>query len=55
MQVADYQDWVERSLVYLCRAFEQPVKGGAYLDIKETIHISILAFTVFPDYPEFHA
>ncbi len=55
MQVADYQDWVERSLVYLCRAFDQPVKGGAYLDIKETIHISILAFTLFPDYPEFYA
>lgn len=55
MQVADYHDWVERSLVYLCRAFDQPVKGGAYLDIKETIHISILAFTLFPDYPEFYA
>lgn len=55
MQVADYHDWVERSLVYLCRAFDQPVKGGAYLDIKETVHISILAFTLFPDYPEFYA
>lgn len=55
MQVADYQDWVERSLVYLCRAFDQPVRGGAYLDIKETIHISILAFTLFPECPEFYA
>jgi len=24
-------------------------------DIKETVHISILAFTLFPDYPEFYA
>ena len=24
-------------------------------DIKETVHVSILAFTLFPDYPEFYA
>jgi len=55
MQIADNKDWAERSLVYLCRTFDETVRGGSYADIKEAIHIGILDYTLFPDYPEFYA
>ncbi len=45
MQVVDEGNWSERSLAYLCRAFDQLEKGKKYLDVKETIHIGILNFT----------
>ncbi len=45
MQVVDEGNWSERSLAYLCRAFDQLEKGDKYLDVKETIHIGILNFT----------
>lgn len=45
MQVLDEGNWPERSLAYLCRAFDQLDKGEKYLDAKETIHIGILNFT----------
>ena len=45
MQVVDEGNWSERSLAYLCRAFDQLEKGEKYLAVKETIHIGILNFT----------
>lgn len=45
MQVIDEGNWPERSLAYLCRAFDQLEKGEKYLEAKETIHIGILGFT----------
>lgn len=45
MQVLDEGNWPERSLSYLCRAFDQLEKGEKYLKTKETIHIGILDFT----------
>ncbi len=54
MQITDNQDWEERSLVYLCRAFDETVRGGNYMDMKEAIHIGILDYTLFPEYPEFY-
>lgn len=51
MQVVDEGNWTERSLAYLCRAFDQLDKGEKYLDVKETIHIGILNFTP-KDFPE---
>lgn len=51
MQVVDEGNWTERSLAYLCRAFDQLEKGEKYLDVKETIHIGILNFTP-KDFPE---
>lgn len=55
MQVTDDRNWTERSMVYLCRAFDQAPKGGAYSNIRPAIHISILNFTLFKEYPEFYA
>lgn len=51
MQVVDEGNWTERSLAYLCRAFDQLEKEENYLDVKETIHIGILNFTP-KDFPE---
>lgn len=45
MQVVDEGNWPERSLAYLCRAFDQLDKGEDYMEVKETIHIGILDFT----------
>lgn len=45
MQVIEEGNWPERSLSYLCRAFDQLEKGEKYLEAKETIHIGILDFT----------
>lgn len=56
MQVVNYHDWPERSLVYLCRTFDSMKKGESYRDIKSVMHISLLNFPLFPEYPaEFYA
>ena len=55
MQVINDGYWPERSLSYLCRAFDNIPKGGNYKDLKPTIHIGILDFTLFPDFPELFA
>ncbi len=55
IQVMDYKNWPERSLTYLCRNFDQLSSGEDYMDVKSTIHIGFLNFTLFPEYPEFYA
>lgn len=55
MQVADYRNWPERSMVYLCRNFDRLQSGQDYMEIKPTIHIGFLDFTLFPEHPEFYA
>lgn len=55
MQVADYRNWPERSMVYLCRNFDRLQSGQDYMEIKLTIHIGFLDFTLFPEHPEFYA
>lgn len=55
MQVVNYQNWPERSLTYLCRNFDHLRSGQDYLDVKPTIHIGFLDYTLFPDNPEFYA
>ena len=55
MQVIDQQDWPERSLYYLCRAFCCLSKGEDYDHILPTLHIGILDFTLFPEAPEFYS
>ncbi len=55
MQVADYRNWPERSMVYLCRNFDRLHSGQDYMEIKPTIHIGFLDFTLFPEHPEFYA
>ena len=55
LQVVNYNNWPERSLGYLCRTYDNLNKGDDYIDTKPAIHISILGFTLFEEYPEFFA
>lgn len=55
MQVADMGDWPDRSVGYLCRIFDRLNHGDDYKDIKPVLHISILDFNIFHDFPEFYA
>lgn len=55
MQVINEHNWPERSLCYLCRAFDNLNHGENYQDVKPAIHIGILDFTLFHEEPEFYA
>ena len=55
MQLSNEGNWPERSLGYLCRNFDNLNRGNDYIDTKPAIHIGFLDFTLFPDFPEFHA
>jgi predicted transposase/invertase (TIGR01784 family) len=55
MQVVDTGNWPDRSLSYLCRMYDQLFHGENYDQTKQAIHIGILDFTLFGDYPEFYA
>lgn len=55
MQVANEGNWPDRSLSYLCRAFDNLNEGENYGDLKPAIHIGILDFTLFPEHPEFYS
>lgn len=55
MQVLNEGNWPERSLCYLCRAFDNLNRGDDYGIVKPAIHIGILDFTLFEDAPEFYA
>lgn len=46
MQIKNERDWPERSLCYLCRAFDNLGKGASYLDVKPAHHIGILNFNL---------
>ena len=55
IQVANRGDWPMRSLVYLCREFDQLQHGEDYRDIRPVTHIGFLDFPLFPEKPEFYA
>ena len=55
MQLLNTGNWVERSLCYLCRMYDQLQSGDDYAEANTAIHIGFLDFTLFPDYPEFYA
>ena len=55
MQVLNSNDWPERSLTYLCKAFDNLQEGQNYIDVMPAIHVGILDFTLFPEHPEFYA
>ena len=53
MQVLNHGNWPERSLLYLCRSFDQLNKGEDYLHVKPVIQVCFLNFTLFEDNREF--
>lgn len=55
LQVLNEHNWSERSLVYLCRLFDNLHAGDDYTEISPAYHISILDFTLFPEQTEFYA
>ncbi len=55
LQVINQHNWPERSLSYLCRSFDNLNSGDDYQQVKPAIHIGLLDFTLFEDYPEFYA
>ena len=55
MQVANELNWPNRSVLYLCRSFDQLNHGQDYNEIKPVIHIGFLDYTLFEEYPEFYA
>lgn len=55
MQVRNEYNWPERSLIYLCRAFDQLYRGQDYDEALPVIHIGFVNFTLHPEHPEFYA
>ena len=55
MQVANKRNWTDRSLSYLCRAYDNINSGDDYRTAKPAVHIGFLKFTPFRGYPEFYA
>lgn len=55
LQLIDYGNWPERSVGYLYRSYDNLNRGDDYIDTKPAIHIGILDFTLFEEYPEFFA
>lgn len=55
MQVKNEFNWTDRSLTYLCRAFDQLQSGQEYEETLPVIHIGFTDFTLFPKKPEFYA
>jgi len=48
-------DWQNRSLIYLCRSFDQLEHGQEYDEVQSIIHIGSLDHTLFKESTEFYA
>lgn len=55
MQIVNKLNWQNRSILYLCRAFDQLEHGQEYLEAKPAMHIGFLDYTLFDEFPEFYA
>ncbi len=55
MQVINYNNWPMRSLSYLCRRFDNAMRGQDYNTVKPVFHVGFLDFTLFEEHPEFFA
>ncbi|MDE6847059.1 MAG: PD-(D/E)XK nuclease family transposase [Lachnospiraceae bacterium] len=55
MQIANKLNWQDRSVIYLCRAFDNLTHGQDYSEAGTVIHIGFLDYTLFADCPEFYA
>ena len=55
MQIANRLNWPNRSVMYLCRSYDQLNKGQDYKDARPAVHIGLLDYTLFEDHPEFYA
>lgn len=55
MQIANRLNWRERSVMYLCRSFDQLNHGQDYVEAKPVIHIGFLDYSLTKECPEFCA
>ena len=55
MQVTNYSNWTNRSLSYLCRAFDNVQKGEDYNSAIPVTHIGFLDYDLFPEELEFYS
>lgn len=55
MQIANRLNWRDRSVMYLCRSFDQLNHGQDYGTAKPAVHIGFLDYTLFQERPEFYA
>ena len=55
MQVANQLNWKKRSVIYLCRSFDQLNRGQDYTEARPAVHIGFLDYTLFRECPEFYA
>ncbi len=55
MQITNRLNWQSRSVMYLCRSYDQLNRGQDYKDARPAIHIGLLDYTLFEDHPEFYA
>lgn len=55
LQVENLNFWRERSLGYLCRAFDNLNRGDGYLKTKSAIHVGILDFPLDPKDKTFYS
>ena len=55
LQVTQYEFWIERSLIYLCRAFDDLARGEDYGKLLPTYHIGILDFWLSGKTKEFYS
>ena len=55
MQVTNYSNWTNRSLSYLCRAFDNVQKGEDYNSAIPVTHIGFLDYDLLPDDIEFYS
>lgn len=55
MQVVNEHNWKERSLCYLCRSFDSLNRGVDYSEVRPSVQIGFLNFSLFSESPEFYA
>ena len=55
VQIGNEYDWIPRSLLYLCRAYDSLDAGEEYENVKPATQVGILNFDLFPEKPEFYA
>lgn len=55
MQVIDYGDWPERSLIYALRNLDNLKSGDDYAMVSKTIQIGFLDYQLFEDYRRFYS
>lgn len=55
LQVINQHNWIDRSLSYLCRSYDNLQAGEKYSTARPVIQIGLLNFCLFPEFPEFYA